>query len=93
MKKISSITQVESSNRFAILDIVLEKDEEWQEENWCIENDFLLAKEKSVVEVMKSRVASAWVAELMKTLKPRKKGLIDKEKAKISKDKVIYLEE
>ena len=93
MKEIFSTPQAESSNRFTLLSTVMEKEDKWQEGNCNIENDYVLAKQKFVVEVRKSRAASAGVAELMKTLKPRKKGLIDKEKAKISKDKVIYLEE
>ena len=64
---------------------MLEKDEKCQEVHCDIENDTVLAKEKTTIEVKKSRAVSTGVAELMKTLKPRKKGLINKEKAIISK--------
>ena len=42
-------------------------------------------REKFMVEVRKSRVASVGVAELMTMLKPKKKRLIDKGRAKVSK--------
>ena len=67
-----------SSNRFAILDT---------EKNMALGNDLCkqvteMESQKEVVETKKVRAASAGVAELMKSLKPKKKGPIDKGKIK-----------
>ena len=73
-----------SSNRFAILDTVLEKEDEWEEES-SNENDLMLVKEKKILEPKKLRAESVGIAELMKTLKPKKKRPVDKDKAKWNK--------
>ena len=68
-----------SSNRFALLDTIVEKDENLENELNCdAENEQMIEVEKTLMETRKSRATSAGVAELMKTLKPKKKGPIDK---------------
>ena len=63
-----------SLNRYAILDTMSEEmDPTAMDTGKQIEDNF-------VVKTKKARVAAAGVAELMKTLKPRKKGPIDKGK-------------
>ena len=69
----------ESTNRYAILDLILE------EINSGYFDHMELIKEDMVVETRKARAVSYGIADLMKTLKPRKQGLIDKgKKAKAS---------
>ena len=54
-------------NRFAVLDSVMENKEE------SLEDEVGVVSEKGAVGVRKSRAAAAGVADLMRTLKPRKK--------------------
>ena len=64
----------ESTNRYAILDSILkETDSGYFDHIELIEEDM-------VVETRKARAVSYGIVDLMKTLKPRKKGLIDKRK-------------
>ena len=73
-----TLVRSSSSNRFAILnagmDIALENDLR------CQDNEIESMEE--VTKPRKVRAASAGVAELMKSLKPKKKGPIDKGKPK-----------
>ena len=65
-----------SLNRYAILNLMNEEiDLAVMDMGEQIEDDI-------VVEIRKTRVAAAGVVELMKTLKPQKKGPIDKGKKK-----------
>ena len=72
-----------SKNRFAILDIVSDIEEEESSSAVAFEDQRGL--EDICIEQRKSRAAAAGVAELMRTLKPKKKGPIDKGKIKQSK--------
>ena len=68
-----------SSNRFGLLDTIVEKDENLENELNCnVENEQIIEVEETLMETRKSRATSARVAELTKTLKPKKKGPIDK---------------
>ena len=62
-------------NRFAILNSIAEKETEYEDQ----------MGNGMIVGARKARAAALGVAELIKTLKPRRKGQIDKErKAKAS---------
>ena len=61
------------------------KEEEVHNENtYNLENDLAVSK-KLLLEPRKFKVASVGVVELIKTLKPRKKGPVDKGKKKMNK--------
>ena len=68
-----------SSNRFALLDTIVEKDENLENELNCnAENEQIIEVEETLMKTRKSRATSTIVAELMKILKPKKKRPIDK---------------
>ena len=73
-----------SSNCFAILDTIMENEEAWEEELCSNEDDIDLTKAEQLLS-KKARAAFVGVAELMKTLKPKRKGPIDRGKSKMSK--------
>ena len=78
MKSSTPTSRSGSSNRFAILDT---------EKNMALESDLCkqeteMESRKEVIESKKVRAASTGVAELMKSLKSKKKGPIDKGKIK-----------
>ena len=73
-----------SSNLFAILDTIMKNEEAWEEELCSNEDDIGLTKAEQLLP-KKARAASVRMAELMKTLKSKRKGPIDKWKSKISK--------
>ena len=78
MKNTTASSKSSNSNRFAILDT--------DEEAVCnLEEEKAAEKDAMLIMPRKARVASAGVAELMKTLKPKTKGPIDKGKLKQNK--------
>ena len=71
-----------SLNRFALLESVDNEDISMQNfVDHMVDNDNVV-EEEICVEPRKSRAAAVGVAELMKTLKAKKKGPIDKERSK-----------
>ena len=72
-----------SKNRFALFESVEEKDEEGRnEEEIIITKVVEVLEEKVQVEPRKTRAAAKKVVDLMKSLKAKRKGPIDKWKAK-----------
>ena len=69
-------------NRFAILESVDSEDISVHSMVEVVEDNAKMVVEDFCVEPRKLRAASAGVAELMKTLKPKKKGPVDKGKSR-----------
>ena len=78
VKSSTPTSRSRSSNRFSILDTV--KDVALNSD-LCNQEDEMKNREE-VIEARKVRVASVGAAKLMKSLKPKKKGPIDKGKIK-----------